>query len=190
MELGDSIAPDWRTDPSTYVPRDLVNERLRSPGHRLPASECFQLGIALAEAIEFLHQQGFTHRDIKPQNVLFVNGRPKLADFGLVAEIRPPDQPRTYVGTPGYLPPAPELPGTPQADIYALGMMLFVLSTGRNPVFFPEIATTLAGSPAMAHYLKLNAIILKACEPDCKLRYASATELRLALQEAAARLAS
>jgi len=146
MELGDALKPDWEKHPATYAPRDLVSERALARGHRLPIRECLQIGIALAEALEFLHQQGFTHRDIKPQNVLFVRGQPKLADFGLVAEIRPPDQQRTYVGTPGYLPPPPELPGTPQADIYALGMMLFVLSTGRSPVFFPEIATTLAVS--------------------------------------------
>jgi eukaryotic-like serine/threonine-protein kinase len=188
MELGDSLAPDWEKNPASYVPRDLVNERAHVRGHKLPVRDCFRIGIVLAEALEFLHQQGFTHRDIKPQNVIFVKGRPKLADFGLVAEIRPPDQQRTYVGTPGYMPPPPELPGTTQADVYALGMMLFVLSTGRSPVFFPEIATTLAVSADMADYVKLNTVILKACEPDCKLRFASAAELHQALQTAAARL--
>src|SRR5260370_2677396 len=46
---------------------------------------------ALADALEFLHQNGLTHRDIKPQNVIYINGQPKLANLGLVAEIRPPD---------------------------------------------------------------------------------------------------
>jgi CHASE2 domain-containing sensor protein len=188
MELGDSLTPDWEKNPASYVPRDLVNERAHVRGHKLPVRDCLRIGIALAEALEFLHRQGFTHRDIKPQNVIFVQGRPKLADFGLVAEIRPSDQQRTYVGTPGYMPPPPELPGTTQADVYALGMMLFVLSTGRSPVFFPEIATTLAVSADMADYVKLNTVILKACEPDCKLRFASAAELHQALQAAAARL--
>ena len=103
-----------------------------------PTRECLRIGLELSDALNFLHRQGLTHRDIKPQNVIFVNGRPKLADLGLIAEIRPPDQKRTLVGTPGYMPPPPELPGTPQADIYALGVVLYVLSTGRNPAFFPE----------------------------------------------------
>src|SRR5206468_12565030 len=128
--------------------------------------------------------QGLTHRDIKPQNIIFVNGRPKLADMGLIAEIRPPEQKRTYVGTPGYMPPPPELPGTPQADIYALGMMLYVLSTGRNPTFFPELSTTLAASTDLADFFPLNAVILRACRPDCAQLYASAAEMHSALLEA------
>lgn len=184
MELGDALEADWERKPFTYKPRDLVSERRHSRGQKLPVRECVRIGLALTDALEFLHQQGLTHRDIKPQNIIFVNGRPKLADMGLIAEIRPPDQKRTYVGTPGYMPPPPELPGTPQADIYALGMMFYVLSTGRNPGFFPEISTTLAGDANVADYFLLNAIILKACNPDCAQRYASARELHRALQEA------
>jgi CHASE2 domain-containing sensor protein len=184
MELGDPLEADWERKPSTYKPRDLVSERRRSRGQKLPVRECVRIGLALTDALEFLHQQGLTHRDIKPQNIIFVNGRPKLADMGLIAEIRPPDQKRTYVGTPGYMPPPPELPGTPQADIYALGMMFYVLSTGRNPGFFPEISTTLADGADVADYFLLNAIILKACNPDCTQRYASAREMHRALQEA------
>jgi serine/threonine protein kinase len=97
----------------------------------------------LADALNFSHQQGLTHRDIKPSNVIFVNGRPKLADIGLVADIRPVDQVHTFVGTLGYMLPPPKKPGTPQADIYALGMLLYVISTGRDPGFFPDLSTTL-----------------------------------------------
>ena len=143
-----------------------------------------RIGLALADALDFLHQHGLTHRDIKPQNIIFVNGRPKLADMGLIAEIRPADQKKTYVGTPGYMPPPPESPGTPQADIYALGMMLYVLSTGRNPTFFPEISTTLADSTGLADFFPLNSVILRACQPDCAQRYATAAEMHSALVEA------
>src|SRR5439155_21083591 len=184
MELGDPLEAGWERKPSTYKPRDLVSERGRSRGQKLPLRECLRIGLALADALDFLHRQGLTHRDIKPQNIIFVNGQPKLADMGLIAEIRPPEQKRTYVGTPGYMPPAPELPGTPQADIYSLGMMLFVLSTGRNPAFFPEMSTTLAYSSELADFFPLNLVILKACENDVTQRYATAAEMRRALEAA------
>jgi CHASE2 domain-containing sensor protein len=184
MELGDALEPGWEREPSTYKPRDLVNERAHAPGRRLPVRECLQIGLELTDALDFLHRQGLTHRDIKPQNIIFVNGRPKLADLGLIAEIRPPDQERTSVGTPGYMPPPPERPGTPQADIYALGMVLYVLSTGRSAAFFPEIATTLVENKDPVEFFPLNAIVLKACQTDLAQRYASAVEMHRALQEA------
>jgi CHASE2 domain-containing sensor protein len=184
MELGDPLEPGWEQEPSTYKPRDLVSERARSHRRRLPVRECVRIGLALSDALDFLHRQGLTHRDIKPQNIIFVNGQPKLADMGLITEIRPPDQERTLVGTPGYMPPPPERPGTPQADIYALGMVLYVLSTGRSAVYFPEIATTLVEGGDPADFLPLNTVILKACQPDPAQRYASAAEMHHALREA------
>jgi CHASE2 domain-containing sensor protein len=182
MEIGDSVEPDWEREPSKYRPRDLGNERARMPGKRLPISQCVQIGIELADALDFLHRQGLTHRDIKPSNIIFVNGKPKLADLGLVAEIRPLNQERTFVGTPGYMPPPPERPGTPASDIYALGMLLYVLGTGRNAAFFPEIATSLVENKEPEEFFLLNTIILKACQPDAVQRYGSASEMRVALQ--------
>jgi CHASE2 domain-containing sensor protein len=184
MELGDPLEPGWEQEPSTYKPRDLVSERARSHRRRLPVRECVRIGLALSDALDFLHRQGLTHRDIKPQNIIFVNGQPKLADMGLITEIRPPDQERTLVGTPGYMPPPPERPGTPQADIYALGMVLYVLSTGRSAAYFPEIATTLVEGGDPADFFPLNTVILKACQPDPAQRYASAAEMHRALLEA------
>jgi CHASE2 domain-containing sensor protein len=190
MELGDAVEPGWEREPSTYKPRDLANERARAQGGRLRTADCLRIGLELSDALDFLHRQGLTHRDIKPQNVIFVNGRPKLADLGLIADIRPPDQQRTLVGTPGYMPPPPELPGTPQADIYALGVVLYVLSTGRNPAFFPEISTTLAENIEAEEFFAVNTIILKACQLDLAHRYKSASEMHRALQEAQKALAS
>ena len=186
MELGDSLAPGWEKNPSSYKPRDLVTERLQLPKRRLPIKECFRVGIALSEALEFMHGRGMTHRDIKPQNIIYVNGQPKFADLGLITDIRPDDQERTLVGTPGYMPPSPERPGTVAADIYALGMVLYVLSTGRAAALFPEIATTLVNPDAdePPNFLPLNNVILKACEPRPADRFASAREMRVALEEA------
>lgn len=182
MELGDSLTSDWHDEPTTYKPRDLGGERSRSPDRRLPRTDCIRIGIALADALTFLHKNGLTHRDIKPGNVIFVNGEPKLADLGLIADIRPDDETKTFVGTPGYMPPPPEPPGTPLADIYALGMLLYVVSTGNNAAFFPEIATTLVNTPEPAPYLALNAIILKACQPEPAKRYQLAEEMGAALR--------
>ncbi|HTY88703.1 MAG TPA: serine/threonine-protein kinase, partial [Candidatus Acidoferrum sp.] len=189
MELGDSIAPGWEREPSTYKPRDLVSERIRFPGRRLPVRECVRIGLALSDALHFLHRQGLTHRDIKPQNIIFVKGLPKLADLGLITEIRSPGQERTLVGTPGYMPPPPERPGTPQADIYALGMVLYVLSTGRSPAYFPEIATKLVADPEPSDFFPLNTVILKACQPNPVQRYTTAVEMHQALHHARRALA-
>ena len=183
MELGDSLEPGWETSPATYQPRDLGSERARLRGRRLPVKDCVQIGITLCEALDFLHRQGMTHRDIKPQNIIFVNGQPRLADLGLITEIRPADQERTLVGTPGYMPPSPERAGTAAADIYALGMVLYVLCTGRAPALFPEIATTLVGTGEPPEFLPLNFVILKACQPFPADRHASAAEMRADLEK-------
>jgi serine/threonine protein kinase len=171
MELGDAQSPGWEKQPQLYKPRDLENLRKQSYGRRLAPTECLRIVTVLADALDFLHRQGLTHRDIKPSNVIFVNGRPKLADVGLVADIRPPEEVHTLVGTLGYMPPSPEKPGTPHADIYALGMLLYVISTGCDPGFFPDLSTTLMERSGHAEFVRLNAIILKACQPDLTQRY-------------------
>ena len=184
MELGDSLKPGWEKNPALYAPHDLVSGRTGLENKRLPIKECLRIGIILSEALDFLHGQGMTHRDIKPQNIIFVNGQPKLADVGLMTDIRMDDPERTLVGTPGYMPPPPERPGTPQADIYALGMVLYVLSTGKSPGLFPEISTTLVSAKQPEHFMAFNAIVLKACQPDPASRYSTASQLRDALKEA------
>jgi CHASE2 domain-containing sensor protein len=183
MELGDSIEPGWENTPQTYKPRDLVSTRARAPGRRLSVRECVDIGLELTDALDFLHRQGLTHRDIKPQNIIFVNGHPKLADVGLITDIPNPDREPTSVGTPGYMPPPPERLGTPQADIYALGMVLYILGTGRNSSSFPEISTTLVRGEDSAGFFPLNSVILKACQPDCAQRYESAADMHSALQK-------
>ncbi len=183
MELGDAQAPGWEKQPKLYKPKDLENMRKQAYGRRIQPKECLHIVTVLADALNFLHQQGLTHRDIKPSNVIFVNGRPKLADIGLVADIRPVDQVHTLVGTFGYMPPPPEKPGTPQADIYALGMLLYVISTGRDPGFFPDISTTLMERSGHAEFVQLDAIIIKACQPNLVERYRKTSEMLRDLQK-------
>jgi CHASE2 domain-containing sensor protein len=181
MELGDAQFPGWEKQPALYKPRDLGILREKAYGRRLPPKECVRIVAALADALDFLHQQGLTHRDIKPANIIFVNGQPKLADVGLVTQVRLPDQTTTQVGTPGYMPPEPEPQGTVQADIYALGMVLYVISTGATPQLFPELSKTLFERSSSAEFLRLNPVILKACHPNRAQRFHSASEFRDAL---------
>ncbi len=189
MELGDSQTPGWEQQPSLYKPMDLENLRRNSPNSRLKPAECLQICISLAETLDFLHSQGLIHRDIKPSNVIFVKGRPKLADVGLVAEVRTASQVHTFVGTPGFMPPPPEPPGTVVSDIYALGMLLYVISTGSDPKFFPQLSATLLEKSGHADFMRINEVILKACHPDPLQRFQSVAEMLKALREAEKALA-
>src|SRR5262249_50147176 len=103
---------------------------------------------------------------------------PKLADIGLVTQI---GTQVTFVGTEGYL--APEGPGQPAADIFALGKVLYEISMGKSQDQFPELPTRLREFPAAAGLISLNAVILKACEAQPAKRYRAAEDLRDALQE-------
>jgi serine/threonine protein kinase len=161
-------------DPASYVPHTL---RADLENGRLPAKRVLEIGLALAEALGHLHQHGLVHRDVKPSNVIFVNGRPKLADIGLVTDAS--DQ-SSIVGTEGYLPP--EGPGTPQADIFALGKVLYEASTGMDRRRFPDLPADLKTSPEAASVLEMNQVVLRACAADYRTRYQKADEMRLDLQ--------
>ncbi|HWN94504.1 MAG TPA: serine/threonine-protein kinase [Methylomirabilota bacterium] len=180
MDLGDAVTPGWEKNPTSYLPLDLAALCASNNG-RISVRECVRIGIKLCEALQFLHSQGLAHRDIKPRNIIFVNGQPKLADVGLVSDARRPEQEMTLVGTPGFMPPDSEPPGTPAADIYGLGMVLYVISTGAKPVRFPELSETLVDRNLHPGFSALSGIIFKACQPDRAARYASADEMRTAL---------
>ncbi len=87
------------------------------------------------------------------------------------------------------MPPPPEPPGTPQADIYALGIVLYVIFTGCEPDRFPDVATTLVETANPADFMRVNAVILRACQPDLAKRFASAKEMAEALREVQSALA-
>jgi serine/threonine protein kinase len=128
---------EFRT-PHSYAPKTLRAEQQRHI--RLPVSDCVDIGITLASALAHLHKHGLVHRDIKPSNIIFVGGVPKLADIGLVASM---DKTMSFVGTSGFLPP--EGPGTPQADLYSLGKVLYEISTGQDRQDFPQKAALVDG---------------------------------------------
>jgi eukaryotic-like serine/threonine-protein kinase len=129
-----SAAVDLRRrsiDPDNYTPKTLKTVLRRAdhlthskgdgePHFGLSGVRCLDVASELAAGLKFLHEQGLVHRHIKPSNIVFVNGSPKLADIGLVAAA---GNELSVVGTEGYM--APEGPGGPQADIFALGKVIY-----------------------------------------------------------------
>ena len=186
MEAADDEVSGAAIRPEQYVPRTLASDLDRRG--RLPVGECVQLGASLASALDFLHQRQLIHRDVKPANIIFVNGQPKLADVGLVTTLGGQAGEATRVGTVGYMPP--EGPGTAAGDIYALGKTLYEAATGCECGHFPELPADLnAGNEADA-LLQLHEIILTACEDDPLDRYRSAAALHVALLELQRNLAN
>ncbi len=108
---------------------------------RMAIEQVLKIGTELADALEYAHSQGVLHRDLKPGNVLIrPNGSTVLVDFGLarLAEVDPGDQltqSGMIIGTLAYM--APEQiqtqPLDRRTDIYALGVLLFQMLTGRLP---------------------------------------------------------
>ncbi len=170
MELADDQATGGQIHPDNYTPRTLKSDLLFQG--RLLFEECVRIGLALATALEHLHTSGLVHRDVKPSNIIFINGVPKLADIGLVTGV---DATRSFVGTEGFA--APEGPGTPQADLYSLGKVLYEISTGKDRQEFPDLPTQLRELPDREGLMELNAVIARACRHDPKDRYASAAAM-------------
>ncbi len=147
----------------------------------------------IARAVHHAHEQGVVHRDLKPSNVLVrTDGEPFVADFGLA---RLTDQQGgvtkagARLGTPYYM--APEQvagsPAGPAADVYALGVILYRILTGRHPhegptleAVYHAIATASAPAPRRhnpAVNRDVEVICLKSLERAPKHRYATANEL-------------
>jgi serine/threonine protein kinase len=170
MELADDVHSGQNINPDFYQPRTLAHD-LAERG-RLPVGECIRLGAPIASALGFLHRHGLIHRDVKPANIIFVNGFPKLVDAGLVTEMF---QTRSRAGTEGFIPP--EGPGTARADIYALGKVLYEISTGKDRNDYPELPADLGRLADGRDLIQFNKIILKACRANPRLRYRDAEEM-------------
>lgn len=159
MELADDAYTGAHIDPQNYVPRTLQSDRNLYGNRPMPLDYVLEAGCQLARALVGLHAVELTHRDVKPANVVFLNGRLKLADPGLVAGA----EQRAFVGTEGYVPP--EGPGTPRADVYALAKMLYEMATGRDRMSFPELPDELPEGTDHRRWLRFNELICRAAEP-------------------------
>lgn len=173
MEVADDEQRGQQIDPSNYSPKNLG--RALAQRGKLPLREAVRVGVALAEALAHLHKHKLIHRDLKPSNIIFIQNTPKLADIGLVTDMRSTAGNGTWIGTEGYIPP--EGPGTAAADVYSFGKVLYELSTGLDRRRFPSLPT-LAAEEHDVHGLRiLNEVILRACEENPHARYPSAIEL-------------
>ncbi len=174
---------------------DLAARLARGP---LPIAEVVALGRALARGLAHVHARGVLHRDLKPANVLFdERGAPKLVDFGVARVDDAARLTRTgdLVGTPQYLPPeAVDGAGRgadPRADVWGLGVVLYEALTGAPPIeattLQEYVARVCAGRVTPPSRLRpgvprgLEAVVLRALEPDLERRLPSAQAMADAL---------
>ncbi|OFX26635.1 MAG: hypothetical protein A2Z07_00095 [Armatimonadetes bacterium RBG_16_67_12] len=120
-----------------YVDGPDLKGHLRRVG-RLEPDDAERIAMAVCEALEYAHHEGIVHRDIKPQNILLApGGTVKVADFGIARALAAVTmtQPGTVLGTVQYLSPEQARGAAVgrTSDIYALGVVLYEMLTGRLP---------------------------------------------------------
>jgi serine/threonine-protein kinase len=170
----------------------------RRPGPPDPAREIALLAT-VARAVQHAHDQEVVHCDLKPSNILLdAAGEPLISDFGL-ARLPTSDQgadgPGEIVGTPAYMAPeqlALGQPVGPATDVWALGVILYELATGRRPfagaslLELQETVCCQAPPPFAQHVAdpdpRLEAICRRCLDREPGRRFASAAELAQALE--------
>ena len=168
----------------------------------IPRQAVLRLGIDLCRALEVCEKYSIIHRDIKPANIFISDtGDFKLGDFGVARTASASTGASTFAGTVNYM--APEVfrreKYTASVDTYSLGLVMYqLLNANRMPFYppYPQPLTALAKERAHDRRLAgeplpdpVNAsgpladILRKACAPDPAGRFASPTEMRLALEK-------
>jgi serine/threonine protein kinase len=197
-----AIEDFWVAQQRLYVVMELAEQTLR---HRYQlCRQVGQLGIPVtellgyireaAEGLDFLHQHRIVHRDIKPDNILLLQGHAKVADFGLLWQ---PERSLavmgTFAGTPIYM--APEMwsqQGGPASDQYALAVTYVEMRQGTPPLTPGPLATILhAHCEGRLHFAPMlgsaeRAVLQQALAVDPHKRFPSCSAFAAALSEAVA----
>jgi eukaryotic-like serine/threonine-protein kinase len=166
----------------------------------LPPKRAAELVAQVADAVEFAHQRGVIHRDLKPGNILLdSDGNPRVTDFGLAKRVTGDSgltRTGQALGTPSFMPPEQasgkiDAIGRP-ADVYALGAVLYAALTGRPPFQaatpLDTILQVLEQEPVAPRQLNadvprdLETIALKCLEKEPHKRYITARDLAAELR--------
>ena len=165
MEAADSVSE------KEYVPDTLAHRLLSGP---LPPDQLFPVLAGICNGIAAIHQAGFAHRDIKPDNILFVGGVPKLADIGLVSSLS--NSLTRLAGTLEFLPPEERGGAPPEStdrisrqrnDLYAFGKVVYCAATGLEPGRYPSLPTGMKLSTELKLFMRLA---FRLCARESRLR--------------------
>ena len=167
MEPADNICPGT----GRYKPDTLAQRLVRGTDDQSAALDHLE---AIAAGLEQLHGQNIVHTDLQPANILFVRGVLKIADPGSVSK----SGSLLRGGTAGFRPPW-NASGT-ERDIYALGILIYMLWTHEDPDRFPDIPP----SCDLKDFLPLNKISLGCCEKEKRIRFHQVSDVRRELSRA------
>lgn len=185
MEAADSLSENG------YSPDTLAARLENGP---LPQESLFEILSAIFAGIKAIHDAGFAHRDIKPDNILFVGGVPKLGDIGLLSSLT--TTVTQIAGTMDFLPPElrTEEGTTPSSqlarkrnDLYAFGKVVYCAVTGQDPHSWPALPKELPLSLPLKLFLRLS---IQLCDKDPARRMRSTRDLQKELADIKRKLAS